>query len=87
MFYFYITLSGMFKYQYKVKGKVILVQVVEALRVARGRGYHIFRHRLTDGDKVVSPTRRPLFTAQEDSWYSFLLEAESIPVPRCGWKD
>jgi hypothetical protein len=24
---------------------------------------------------------------QEDSWYSFLLEAESIPVPKCGRKD
>jgi hypothetical protein len=31
--------------------------------------------------KVVSPTRRPLFTAQEDSWYSFLLEAELTPGP------
>jgi hypothetical protein len=25
--------------------------------------------RLIDGGKVVSPTRRPLFTPQEDSWY------------------
>jgi hypothetical protein len=24
---------------------------------------------------------------QEDSWYSFLLEAESTPGPQCGWKD
>jgi hypothetical protein len=24
---------------------------------------------------------------QEDSWYSFLLKAESIPGPYCGWKD
>jgi hypothetical protein len=29
--------------------------------------------RLTDGGKVVSITRRPPFTPQEDSWYSFLL--------------
>jgi hypothetical protein len=34
----------------------------------------------TDCDKVVSPTRRP-FYLQEDSWYSFLLEAESISEP------
>jgi hypothetical protein len=34
-------------------------------------------NRLTDGGKVVSPTRRPPFTPQEYSWYSFLLEAES----------
>jgi hypothetical protein len=33
--------------------------------------------RLTDGGQVVSPKRLPPFTPQEDSWYSFLLEAES----------
>jgi hypothetical protein len=44
--------------------------------------------RLIDGGKVVSPTRRLLFTPPpEDSWYSFLLEAESTPGPQCGWKD
>jgi hypothetical protein len=37
--------------------------------------------RLTDGGKVVSPRRRPLFYPQEDSWYTFLLEAESTPGP------
>jgi hypothetical protein len=35
----------------------------------------------TFSDMVVSPTRRPLFTPQENSWYSFLLEAESTPGP------
>jgi hypothetical protein len=35
--------------------------------------------RLTDGGKVVSFAPRPRFTPQEDSWYSFLLEAESAP--------
>jgi hypothetical protein len=34
-------------------------------------------NRLTVGGKVVSLTRRPPFTPQEDSWYSFQLEAES----------
>jgi hypothetical protein len=33
-------------------------------------------NRLTHGGKVVSPTRQPPFIPQEDSWYSFLLEAE-----------
>jgi hypothetical protein len=37
--------------------------------------------RLTDGGKVVSLTRRPHFTLQEDSWYSFSLEAESTLGP------
>jgi hypothetical protein len=47
-----------------------------------GRGSHIcFYNRLTDGGEVVSLTRRPSFTPQEDSWYSFLLEAESTPAP------
>jgi hypothetical protein len=43
---------------------------------------------LTDGDEVVSLTRRPAsLYPQEDSWYSFLLEAETTPGPQCGWKD
>jgi hypothetical protein len=27
------------------------------------------------------------FTPRKYSWYSFLLEAETTPVPQCGWKD
>jgi hypothetical protein len=42
---------------------------------------HFLDNRLTDGGEVVSPTRRPPFTPQEYSWYSFLLEAESTPGP------
>jgi hypothetical protein len=38
-------------------------------------------NRLTEGGKVVSLTRRPPFSPQEDSWYSFLLEAEPAPGP------
>jgi hypothetical protein len=38
-------------------------------------------NRLTDGGEVVCLTSRPLFTPQEDSWYSFLVEAESTPGP------
>jgi hypothetical protein len=38
-------------------------------------------NRLTDGGEVVSLTCRPPFTLQEDSWYSFLLEAVSITGP------
>jgi hypothetical protein len=36
-------------------------------------------NRLRDGGEVVSLIRRPLFTPQEDSRYSFLLKAESTP--------
>jgi hypothetical protein len=45
---------------------------------------HFLENRLTDGgdgSEVISLTPRPLFTPQEDSWYSFLLEAESTPGP------
>jgi hypothetical protein len=38
---------------------------------------HFLHNRLTDDDEVIILTRRPLFTPQENSWYSFLLEAES----------
>jgi hypothetical protein len=37
--------------------------------------------RFTYGGKVVSPKCRPSFTPQEDSWYSFLLEAEMTHRP------
>jgi hypothetical protein len=66
------------------KGKAIAV-------TGRGSPYgcetsrlpHFLDSWLTDGGKVVSLTRRPAaLCPQEDSWYSFLLEAESI-----GWKD
>jgi hypothetical protein len=62
------------------KGKAIPVtghgdpEGCETLRVP-----HFLDNRLTDGGKVVSLTHRPPFTPQEDSWYSFLLEAESTP--------
>jgi hypothetical protein len=45
---------------------------------------HFLDNRLIDDGETVSLTRRPLFTRQEVSWYSFLLEAESTPGPQCG---
>jgi hypothetical protein len=41
---------------------------------------HFLDNRLTDGGEA-SLTRRPSFTPQKYSWYSFLLEAESTPGP------
>jgi hypothetical protein len=43
---------------------------------------HYLDNRLIDGGKVVSLTRRPPFTPQEDSWYSFLLRDWVIPRAR-----
>jgi hypothetical protein len=40
---------------------------------------HFLDKRLTDGGKVVGLGGRPRFTPQENSWHSFLLEAESTP--------
>jgi hypothetical protein len=55
-------------------------QGCETLRVP-----HYLDNRLKDGGKVFSLTRRPRFDPQENylinSWYSFLLEAESTPGP------
>jgi hypothetical protein len=42
---------------------------------------HFLDNRLTDGGKVVSLMRWLPLTHQEDSWYSFLLEAELTPGP------
>jgi hypothetical protein len=42
---------------------------------------HFLHNQLIDGGEVVRLTCRPPFTPQEDSWYSFLLEAESTPGP------
>jgi hypothetical protein len=56
---------------------------IKGRKVVRRRGSHIFIvSRLTDGGEVVSLTRRPaVLYPQEDSWYSFVLEAESTPGP------
>jgi hypothetical protein len=40
---------------------------------------HFLDNQLIDGGVVVCLMRQPLFTPQEDSWCSFLLEAESTP--------
>jgi hypothetical protein len=39
---------------------------------------HFLDNRFTDGGEVVSHTRRPPFTPQEDSWYSFLLQCLQV---------
>jgi hypothetical protein len=68
--------------KYKDKGKVIPIQTVETLRVARGSGSHIFSrksaHRWRQCCRPYAPAA---FYPHEYFWYSFLLEAESTPVP------
>jgi hypothetical protein len=45
---------------------------------------HFLDSRLTDGGEFVNLTRRPHLYPQEDSWYSFLLEAESEGHTKAG---
>ena len=59
----------------------------QALRFPEGLGSQISRQSPHEGGKVVSPTHRLSLPPRKYSWYSFLLEAESTPVPQCGRKD
>jgi hypothetical protein len=48
---------------------------------------HFLDNWLKDGGEIVILTRRPMYNPQEDSWYSFLLEAELTTGSQRGWKD
>jgi hypothetical protein len=50
---------------------------LRASKACKGENFtfYLYNH-LTDGGKVVSLTHRSPFTPREDSWYSFLLDAE-----------
>jgi hypothetical protein len=66
--------------------KVSLQQAVEAHRVVRRRGSHIYQ---TIGSQMAVRLSAlcgggPPFTPPP---YSFLPEAKSTPGPQCGWKD
>jgi rRNA maturation protein Nop10 len=42
---------------------------------------HFLDNQLTDGGDGVGIMHPPPFSPREDSWYSFLLEAELTPGP------
>jgi hypothetical protein len=65
----------------KGKSKAIPVTGVEAHTFVRRRG-----SQMTVRLSALAPVAL-YHSHQEDSKYSFLLEAESTPVPKCGGKD
>jgi hypothetical protein len=65
-----------------IKGKAIPIRGCEGPQDCEtSRLPHFLDNRLTDGGEVVRLTCRSLYTHQENSWYSSLLEAESTRGP------
>jgi hypothetical protein len=58
------------KSQYR-PGQTLWVPEVWGSKISKQSAY--------EGSKIVSPTQRPPLSLRKYSWYSFLLEAESIP--------
>jgi hypothetical protein len=76
-----LIISGIYAISYRIYKAVPVTGREGPYCCETSRFQHFLDNRLTDGGKVVSLTRRPPFIPQEDSWYSFLLEAESTPGP------
>jgi hypothetical protein len=75
----------LFKFLTGIKSKAIPVTDREGPQDCEtSRQPHFLENWLTDGDEVVSFTRRPPFTPAGRfllPWYSFLFDTESTPWP------
>jgi hypothetical protein len=67
--------QSFFQYSYPITGldRPLGLQEVEAPRISRQSAH--------EGGKVVRPKQRPPLPPTRYPWYSFLLDAESIPGP------
>jgi hypothetical protein len=63
------------------KGKAVSLQAWSVPELSRKLRFPDFFTTAQDGGKFVSLTHRPHLPPTKYSWYSFLLEAESIPGP------
>ena len=64
---------------YKGKGISVPLQAWSGSEGSKKLRFPDFMPTAQDGGKVVSLTHRPPLPPRKYSWYSFLLEAESIP--------
>jgi hypothetical protein len=67
------------EYKVKVKVKLSLYRPWRPLGLREVEASTFSDIHLTDGSIGCQPYTPATFYPQEDSWYSFLLEAESIP--------
>ena len=63
------------------KGKAVPLQAWSGPEGSRKLRFPDFMTAAQDGGKVVSLTHRPPLPPGNNTWYSFLLEAESTPGP------
>jgi hypothetical protein len=68
-------------------GKANPVKAWTGLWVLWGWRSHMYGQSVPEDGKAVSSTHRPPLSPRKYSWYSFLLQAESTPRPKCSRMD